>query len=150
MRNTFGALGMRTKAMLMALCLSTPLITSAQVIKVSSPDTKLQVTITTNEAGKATYAVDYNGKEMLQSSPLGMSTNNTNFLDSLTLTSGASRTIDTTYTQSRIKASEIHYVANEQIATLTNPKGQKLDVQFRVSNNDVAFRYLLQIGRAHV
>ena len=152
MRNTFGALGMRTKAMLMALCLSTPLITSAQVIKVSSPDTKLQVTITTNEAGKATYAVDYNGKEMLQSSPLGMSTNNTNFLDSLTLTSGASRTIDTTYTQSRIKASEIHYVANEQIATLTNPKGQKLDVQFRVSNNDVAFRYLLprQDGKASV
>ena len=134
---------MNTKTMLLAFCMAMPLTAIAQTIKVSSPNEKLDVTITCDEAGRPVYSVDYGGKPMLQSSPLGMSTNNGDFLKSLTLTPGAQRQIDTTYTQSRIKASQIHYVGNEQNATLTNSKGQNLNVQFRVSDNDVAFRYLL-------
>ena len=51
--------------------------------------------------------------------------------------------IDKTYTQNKIKKSEIHYQANELICTFANADKQEIDVVFRVSNNDIAFRYVI-------
>lgn len=46
----------------------------------------------------------------------------------------------------------MYYQANELNCHFENPKGQKIDVVFRVSNNDVAFRYILprQDGKGSV
>ena len=116
---------------------------TAQNVVVNGPDGKLQVTVSCSEGGEASYSLVYNGKQMLESSPLGLETNLGSFIKGMTLTGHREKQIDTTYTQSRIKASRIHYRANELVCSFANDKGQKADVTFRVSNNDVAFRYTL-------
>ena len=116
---------------------------TAQNVVVDGPDGKLQVTVSCSEGGEASYSLVYNGKQMLESSPLGLETNLGSFIKGMKLTGHREKQIDTTYTQSRIKASRIHYRANELVCSFANDKGQKADVTFRVSNNDVAFRYTL-------
>mgnify|MGYP001052522265 FL=1 len=116
---------------------------AAQNVVVNGPDGKLQVTVSCPEEGKASYSLVYNGKQMLESSPLGLETNLGSFAKGMKLTGHQEKQIDTVYTQSRIKASRIHYCANELVCYFVNDKGQKVNVTFRVSNNDVAFRYTL-------
>ena len=48
---------------------------TAQNISVKGPDGKLQVTVTCNENNKMCYTVSYNGKQLLEPSPLGLETN---------------------------------------------------------------------------
>lgn len=116
---------------------------AAQDVMVKGPDGKLQVTVSCPEGGGPSYAVTYSGKQMLESSPLGLETNVGDFVQSMKLAGHASKLIDTVYNQSRIKVSKVHYQANELICSFANAKGQKVDVTFRVGNNDVAFRYTL-------
>lgn len=80
---------------------------------------------------------------MLESSPLGLETNVGDFTDALKWHGHNIRKIDTVYSQSRIKVSRVHYRANELLCEFSNAKGQKMDITFRISNNDVAFRYTL-------
>ena len=65
------------------------------------------------------------------------------FVKGLKLERHEIHSIDTVYEQSRIKASRIHYQANELTCHLTNAEGRQMAVTFRVSNNDVALRYSL-------
>lgn len=116
---------------------------AAENVVVKGPDGKLQLTVSCPEGGEASYAIDYNGKQMLASSPLGLETNVGDFAKSMKLTGHTQKPIDTVYNQSRIKVSQVHYTANELICSFANAAGQKMDVTFRVSNNDVAFRYTL-------
>lgn len=116
---------------------------AAQNVVVSGPDGKLQVTVACPEGGKASYSLSYNGKRLIESSPLGLVTNAGNFAGEMKLTGHQEKQIDKVYVQSRIKASRIHYRANELTCSFANGKGRKIDVTFRVSNNDVAFRYTL-------
>ena len=48
---------------------------TAQNVVVNGPDGKLQVTVSCSEGGEASYSLVYNGKQMLESSPLGLETN---------------------------------------------------------------------------
>lgn len=132
-----------------SLCLSNLI---AQDVTVKGPDARLQLTVSTQDGGNVCYSIDYNGKPMLEKSPLGMNTNIGDFTKGLKLLGHSTKQIDTTYTQSRIKASRIHYQANELICELENAQGQKMGVVFRVGNNDVAFRYTLprQDGKGSV
>lgn len=116
---------------------------TAQNVVVNGPDGKLQVLVSCPEGGKASYTVSYNGKQMLAASPLGLETNVGNFTEGMKLKGHREEPLDTTYVQSRIKTSRIHYRANELVCSFTNAKGQPMDVTFRVSNHDVAFRYTL-------
>ena len=115
----------------------------AQDVVVKGPDGKLQVSVWCPEGGGLSYAVSYDGKQMLEPSPLGLETNVGDYAKAMKLTGHAVNVMDTVYMQSRIKASRIHYRANELVCSLTNAEGHELDVTFRVSNNDVAFRYTL-------
>ena len=128
---------------LACLALMTVMPLAAQNVVVKGPDGKLQLTVSCPEGGEASYAIDYNGKQMLASSPLGLETNVGDFAKSMKLTGHTQMSIDTVYNQSRIKVSQVHYTANELICSFANAAGQKMDVTFRVSNNDVAFRYTL-------
>jgi len=80
---------------------------------------------------------------MLESSPLGMETNVGDFYRGLQLKEHKVTALDTVYEQSRIKASHIHYRANELLCSFVNGEGKNVQITFRVSNNDVAFRYTL-------
>lgn len=74
---------------------------------------------------------------------LGMETNVGDFYRGLQLKEHKVTALDTVYEQSRIKASRIHYWANELLCSFVNGEGKNVQITFRVSNNDVAFRYTL-------
>lgn len=116
---------------------------NAQNVQVASPDGKLEVTLSSMR-GRLSYSVKYDGKQMLGRSPLGMNTNIGDFTQDLTMTSNITRPIEKNYRQDRIKTSEIHYQANELICAFENARKQMIYITFRVSNNDVAFRYTLE------
>lgn len=116
---------------------------AARQAVVKGPDGKLQVEISCPEGGMPSYSVSYEGKQMLEPSPLGLRTDAADFSQVLTLTGQQVRSIDTTYVQTRIKTFHIHYVANELCCSFRNADDKEMQIIFRVSNNDVAFRYFI-------
>jgi len=113
----------------------------ATELTVSSPDGNMLVTLS-NETGKTTYSVTYKGTPFINASPLGLNTNVGDFTQELTLSDQVKRrTLDETYSLPNIKKSQVHYTANEAVFVLTQKDKPAFDVVFRVSNNDIAFRY---------
>ena len=108
----------------------------------SGPDQQLRVNISV-ENGAPLYSVTYKGKTILEPSPLGFVANIGDFSQGMTYVEQKKRTIEETYTLDRIKKSTVNYHANELTVTFQNANKQPLDVTFRVSNNDLAFRYEL-------
>ncbi|MBS2100934.1 glycoside hydrolase family 97 protein [Carboxylicivirga linearis] len=118
-------------------------ITFAQEISLSSPDGKLALTFKLTD-GKISYIVLYdNNNVMLEDSPLGLITNVGDFSTDLSILSTENNTIEKKYKQDRIKQSTINYEANELTITLNNKEKQQIEVVFRISNNDIGFRYNL-------
>ena len=114
----------------------------SQQFKVNSPDNKLVLSVSIQE-DKPSYSILYGDSCMLENSPLGLQTNVGDFSREMQLVRTKMDTIDTHYTLDRIKKSDIQYKANELILTLENNIKRKIDIIFRVSNNDVAFSYRL-------
>lgn len=112
----------------------------AQSITVTGPDTRLKVDLAVN-GGIPLYSVSYDGKTILEKSPLGFIANTGNFSQGMSLTGQKTSQINKTYTQDRIKRSVVNYAANELTVRLQNTNKQPVNIVFRVSNNDVAFRY---------
>jgi hypothetical protein len=113
----------------------------AEKNEVVSPDGKLTVNIAV-ENGQPVYGVKYNGKTYLERSPLGLKTNVGDFTQELTLNETVKQSkVEDTYQLATIKQSKVHYVANEGVFTFSKGDKPAFDIVFRVSNNDVAFRY---------
>ena len=112
----------------------------AQQATVSGPDNLLKVDVSVNE-GIPFYSVTYKGKTMLEDSPLGFVSNVGDFSKGMAYTGQKTRSIEESYTMDRIKRSKVNYRANELTVTLQNADKKPIDITFRVSNNDVAFRY---------
>lgn len=115
-------------------------IVSAQQATVTGPDGNLKVDISVN-GGKPLYTVTYKDKTILEDSPLGFVTNIGDFSTNVSYVGQSSSVIRKTYVQDRIKQSVVNYNANELKITFANADKNPFDVVFRVSNNDIAFRY---------
>lgn len=113
---------------------------NAAVTKIESPDGKLVVNINDND-GKITYGVEYAGKTIIEPSPLGLVTKEYDFSKGMTLTDEMRAQVKDSYTLNRSKKSNVDYEANEWIGAFTNADGKRLEIVFRVSDNDVAFKY---------
>ncbi len=123
------------------LILSLVLINQAQAQEISSPDSKLVVSVSVDN-GIPTYSLTYDGNIFLENSPLGLKTNVGDFSKDLSLNEEISRTkIDESYALPNIKKSGVHYVANEGVFSFLRDDRAAFDITFRVSNNDVAFKY---------
>ena len=119
------------------LCLT--IGTKAQTIL--SPDGKIQVSLDLQN-GKPCYSVNYEGQAMLNRSALGVVTNIGDYTQGLTLKEGfGSMPVSETYTLNNIKQRQVSYQANEGVATYLQNGLPVMDITFRVSNRDVAFRY---------
>lgn len=114
---------------------------AAQIATVSGPDGRLKVNVDVKD-GKPVYSITYDGKQMLDESPLGFVANTGDYSKNLTYIDSKESKIDTRYKLDRSKVADVHYVANELKVNLKNDK-KLITVTFRVSNNDVAFRYEL-------
>ena len=115
---------------------------NAQVATVASPDGRLKVNVDV-KAGRPVYEVVYDGQQMLDESPLGFVADNGDFATGIAFDSKKEAHMEFNYDLSRSKVSHVHVDANQLVVTLKNAQGMKYDVDFRVSNNDVAFRYSL-------
>lgn len=108
-----------------------------------SPDGNLQITVT-DRGGYPAYAVTFNGKEVLKDSPLGLLTNVGDFTTGMQLKDSAnSKHISETYRLNKIKQSTVHYEANEVVFAFLKDDLPAFDLIFRISNNDIAFRYMV-------
>lgn len=123
------------------LCPSLPVM--GNNVEIKSPEGSLKVTVSLNDAGELYYNVSYNGNEMIQDSPLGIITNISSFAKGLSFVGKSEAVVDKHYSNSKIKHSNVRYQANEVVCTYQNGGGEKFSVVFRVSNNDVAFKYNL-------
>ena len=112
----------------------------AQQATVSGPDQQLKVDVSV-DGGIPSYSVTYKGKTILEKSPLGFTANIGDFSKGMAYKGQKSRTLEETYRMDRTKRSEVDYKANELTVTLENGQGKAVDVTFRVSDNDIAFRY---------
>ncbi len=117
---------------------------AAQDVSIESPDKNLRVSCSV-EQGRLYYTVNYKGAVLLDKSPLGLHTNESNFINGLKFATSDTGKIEKTYEQDRIKASRISYQANVLTLTVENEDKQLLSVVFQVSNNDIAFRYELPV-----
>ena len=130
------------KQLTIASLLLATLTVAAETKTVSSPDGRLQVTIT-DEGGRATYTVGYDGQQVLLPSLLGFEADFSNFTEGLTITGAETKKISSTYQMRQTKRSTADYNANCIDVTFRNAKQQTMGVTFQVSNNDVAFRYVI-------
>ncbi|KAF2342989.1 glycoside hydrolase family 97 protein [Flavobacterium tistrianum] len=122
------------------LCLVSFLKLNAQSV-VKSPDGKLAVSVSADN-GMPQYSVTFSEKTFIEKSPLGLKTNAGDFSSGLTLKANSIQNkIDESYQLRNIKKSSVHYTANEAIFSFTKDGRPAFDVIFRVSNNDLAFRY---------
>lgn len=128
-----------------ALFLSTILnVGPALKHNVASPDGRIVVTCAPTDAGELTYAVSLNGKPVLEPSPLGFEADCGSWLTGLTSISvTASKPVSDHYHLLHGKRRNCEYNTNRSVLTVRNAQGQVLKVAFQVSNDGVAFRYLL-------
>lgn len=116
-------------------------VASAENKQITSPDGKLVVTVSDTD-GRPSYSVSYDNVLFLQPSPLGMVANIGDFSSGMSLEKNVSTNkIDETYELASIKKSKVRYVANEAVFSFTQQGKTIYDVIFRISNNDVAFKY---------
>lgn len=116
-------------------------VASAEDKQIASPDGKLVVTVSDRD-GRPSYSVSYDNVLFLGPSPLGIVANIGDFSSGMSLEKNVSiNEIDETYELPSIKQSKVHYVANEAVFLFTQQGKTVYDVIFRISNNDVAFKY---------
>ena len=108
---------------------------------IPSPDGRTVVSVIERE-GQVYYQVERDGKRFVHSSRLGLRTNAFDF-SLLEFVSSDSERIQGTYTMDRGKASEMSYDVTKAVLTFKNTKDKKIQIEFRVGNNDVAFRYFI-------
>lgn len=116
-------------------------VASAEDKQIASPDGKLVVTVSDRD-GRPSYSVSYDNVLFLEPSPLGIVANIGDFSSGMSLEKNVLiNEIDETYELPSIKQSKVHYVANEAVFLFTQQGKTVYDVIFRISNNDVAFKY---------
>jgi alpha-glucosidase len=109
-----------------------------------SPNKQLDVTVLVNPNKTLSYSVKRNGQLVLLPSPLGLKLHGADFSRKLKLVDTSPvKAVSEQYAMAVGKRRGIRYRANEQVYSLANVAGHKMDVAFRVSNDGLAFRYVV-------
>lgn len=108
----------------------------------ASPDGRLVVTVSDN-GGRATYSIAYDGRPMMQPSALGLKTNVGDFTQGLSMTVKADATARNSYTMTRTKTSHVDQEARRATLSFINKDQNEMQLELYVANNDVAYRYRL-------
>lgn len=113
---------------------------------ITSPDGRLALSVDLDR-GKPVYKVLYDEKVVLDQSPLGLITNMGDFSRDMKFISAERSQVDYAYSLKKTKKREIQYNANQLTYRLSNIDDHSINIIFRVSNNDIAFHYVLgEIG----
>lgn len=111
--------------------------------RVTSPDGNIVVLLSAPE-GQPQYSVTLDGKPFILKSPLGLDTNIGDFSNGMKMSNDALvSNIKESYSLANIKKSDVTYEANTLVADFAKDGQNRYAVEFRVSNRDVAFRYIV-------
>lgn len=123
------------------LCLTLLYLTSVQADeKIVSPNGKVILTLSMDQ-GQPSYQVAYDGQAVIVPSVLGLVTNIGDYSQGLVQKTVETKAVKDTYSLRNIKQSHVNYEATEAVATYEQDGQTVMDIIFRVSNRDVAFRY---------
>ena len=123
------------------LCLSLLYLTTVQADeKIASPDGRVILTLCLDN-GQPAYQVAYDGQTVIAPSALGLVTNIGDYSQGLAQKSVVTKTVKESYALRNIKQSHVDYEATEAVASYEQDGQNVMDIIFRVSNRDVAFRY---------
>ena len=114
----------------------------ADDVRVSSPDGNLVVTVS-DAGGRLYYSVKLDGQQVLEPSALGLKTSFGDITKDLSIVDSQISTVDTVYQMRGTKASTATYQANALKFKVESKEGLKFKMEFQVSNNDIAYRYLM-------
>ena len=137
------------RKVLLTILMTSSVLCWAGDVTVSSPNGQLQVTVSETD-GHVTYAATLNGQQVLNPSALGLKTNVGEFTEQLLILNSQLSAVSSAYTMRGTKASKADYKANRLTVDLKNKHGQPISIIFQVSDNDIAFRYVLprqKVGR---
>jgi alpha-glucosidase len=117
---------------------------SAHAAMLASPDRHLTVDVRITPQRTLVYSIQRDGRPVLLASRLGLRLQDAELSTALGLTRTSKlRPVSERYEMATGKQRRIEYRANEQTFTVQNARRQKMDVVFRVSNDGVAFRYVV-------
>lgn len=131
---------MRNILIILLLSFATMMMAKDNVVL--SPNGQLK-TIVRCEGGKLKYEVLLNDKQIVKSSALGLHTNLTDFTRLLEVVDVKMASVEKKGKMLRTKQSTIDYHANSMTLTCQNADSMRMQVVFQVSDNDVAYRYLI-------
>ena len=150
------------KSLLTLLCIAAAFTVKAQeqnaLESIKSPDGRMEVTFNLAGTEKPTYSVKYDGKPMLEDSPIGIMLDmgskptleglpqgreaaNGDFTKNLTVSSVKTTTAKAEYELATIKQAKVSHEYVQCVFTLANQARQEIEFEFRISNNDIAIRY---------
>ena len=131
------------KSITTSLLLLAALCAQANNYTVKSPDGKLLVNVEC-EGGKMSYTIDYDGKQMLTRSALGLVANYGDFSKNLTMGALKGGKVERlAYDLSHIKKAHVEKDIVDAKIGFLNEKNDSMVLHLHVSNNDVAYRYEL-------
>ena len=137
------------RKLFLSILLTSSVLAWAGDVRVSSPNNKLQVTVS-DAGGRLHYTVTLDGQQMLLPSALGLKTSIGDFTRDLAIKNHEIKTKNYDYKMRGTKASSANYQANCLLMDIQNKDGMKMSITFQVSDNDIAFRYALprqNVGR---
>ena len=126
-------------AILMAFAMVVASSAVAEEKTLQSPDGRMSVTIS-DEGGKPVYQIRRGDVTFLEKSPLGVKLNFIDMTEGLTMKACDVRDVKDEYDLKTTKQSHITYEATEGVCQF-DKGGYRMDIIFRVSNRDVAYRY---------
>lgn len=110
---------------------------------VHAPSTQLIATLDTDRDGPPTISITRAGRQILDRSPLGVETFEGCYCEDLTLDGMERRTIERQYETPVGKRREHVFVADEATATLSTGDDDRIEVDLRISDTAVGYRYRL-------
>ena len=137
------------RILFLSILLTSSVFAWADDVIVSSPNNKLQVTVS-DAGGRLHYTATLDGQQMLLPSALGLKTSIGDFTRDLSIKNHEVKTKNYDYKMRGTKASSANYQANCLLMDIQNKDGMKMSITFQVSDNDIAFRYALprqNVGR---
>ena len=115
---------------------------SAGDVIVSSPDKKLQVTVS-DAGGRLYYSATLDGQQVLEPSALGLKTSIGDFTKELSIINSQLSIVSSAYTMRGTKASHADYSATKAVLEIEGADKLRFGIIFQVSNDAIAFRYTL-------
>ena len=119
---------------------SLSMLLAAALTVLGSPDGKLSVRLEQTPDSRILYSVEYDGKTMLSPSPLGLVAQDCDY-SKLVYTGEERKAVKVDYRLDHIKTSHVSHDAVRYMTHFKTPEGRLLDIEWHLSDNDVAFRY---------